>query len=87
MRISPRSYPGDGLLDVQISTGPKSDAFTLIPNIYRGEHLPHPHIKEYRGRKITVNAERSLPVEADGEVLGTTPATFTVLPEVIRLKI
>jgi diacylglycerol kinase (ATP) len=87
MRISPRSYPGDGLLDVQISTGPKSDAFTLIPKIYLGEHLPHPHIKEYRGRRISVDAERPLTVEADGEVLGTTPATFTVLPQVVRLKI
>jgi diacylglycerol kinase (ATP) len=87
MKISPRSYPGDGLLDVQISTGPKSEAFTMIPKIYRGEHVPHPHIKEMRGRRITVDAERPLPVEGDGEVLGMTPATFTVLPEVISLKI
>jgi diacylglycerol kinase (ATP) len=87
MRISPRSYPGDGLLDVQISTGPKSEAFTLLPKIYRGEHVPHPHIKELRGRNVEVDAERPLPLEGDGEVLGTTPATFTVLPEVIALKI
>lgn len=87
MKISPRSYPGDGLLDVQISTGPKSEAFTLIPKIYRGEHVPHPHIKEFRGRVITVEAERPLPVEADGEVLGTTPTTFTVLHQALRLKI
>lgn len=87
MKISPRSYPGDGLLDIQISTGPKSEAFTLIPKIYRGEHLPHPHIKELRGRVVRVDAERPLPVEGDGEVLGTTPATFTVLPEVLTLKI
>jgi diacylglycerol kinase (ATP) len=87
MKISPRSYPGDGLIDVQISTGPKSEAFTLIPKIYRGEHVPHPHIKELRGREVRVDAERPLPVEGDGEVLGTTPATFTVLPEVVALKI
>jgi diacylglycerol kinase (ATP) len=87
MKISPRSYPGDGYLDVQISTGPKSEAFTLIPKIYRGEHVPHPHIREFRGRVVTVNADRPLPVEADGEVLGTTPATFTVVPQAIRLKI
>ena len=87
MKISPRSYPGDGLLDVQISTGPKSEAFTMIPKIYRGEHVPHPHIKEMRGRTITVDAERPLPVEGDGEILGMTPATFTVIPEVISLKI
>lgn len=87
MKISPRSYPGDGILDVQISVGPKSQAFTMIPKIYRGEHVPHPDIKELRGKTITVESERPLPMEADGEVLGTTPATFTVLPEVISLKI
>jgi YegS/Rv2252/BmrU family lipid kinase len=87
MKISPRSYPGDGLLDIQISTGPKSEAFTMIPKVYRGEHVPHPHIKEMRGRSITVEADRPLPMEGDGEVLGTTPATFTVIPEVISLKI
>jgi diacylglycerol kinase (ATP) len=87
MKISPRSYPGDGLLDVQISTGPKSEAFTLLPKIYRGEHVPHPHIKELRGRVITVEGERPLPVEGDGEILGTTPARFSVVPEVIALKI
>jgi diacylglycerol kinase (ATP) len=87
MRISPRSYPGDGLLEAQISTGPKSEAFTLIPRIYRGEHVPHPHIKELRGRVIEVDGERPLPVEGDGEVLGTTPATFTVMPEAVALKI
>lgn len=87
MRISPRSYPGDGLLDIQISTGPKSEAFTMIPKVYRGEHVPHPHIKEMRGRSVTVEADRPLPIEGDGEVLGTTPATFTVIPEVISLKI
>ncbi len=87
MKISPRSYPGDGLLEVQISTGPKSDAFTMIPKIYRGEHLPHPHIKELRGREIVIDADRPLPVEGDGEVLGTTPARFSVVPEVLALKI
>jgi diacylglycerol kinase (ATP) len=87
MKISPRSYPGDGLLDVQISTGPKSEAFTLIPKIYKGEHVPHPHIRELRGRVISIEAERPLPVEGDGEVLGTTPATFSIVPQAISLKI
>ena len=87
MKISPRSYPGDGLVEVQISTGPKSDAFTMIPKIYKGEHVPHPNIKEMRGKVISVEAERPLPVEGDGEVLGTTPVTFTVLPQIVALKI
>ncbi|HEX7463541.1 MAG TPA: diacylglycerol kinase family protein, partial [Actinomycetota bacterium] len=40
MKISPRSYPGDGVLDVLVFKGPKSDSFTLLPRVYRGEHIP-----------------------------------------------
>ena len=87
MRISPRSYPGDGLLDVQINHGPKSEAFTLLPKIYRGEHVPHPHIKELRGAVVEVEGDRPLALEADGESLGTTPARFEILPQVLTLKI
>jgi diacylglycerol kinase (ATP) len=88
MRISPRSYPGDGVLDVLIFQGPRSDAFTLLPRVYRGEHIPHPHIKELRARqRLTVDADRPLPIEADGEVLGFTPATFEVVPQAIRMKL
>jgi diacylglycerol kinase family enzyme len=38
-------------------------------------------------RELVVEADRPLPIEADGEVLGTTPATFTVLPQPIRMKL
>jgi diacylglycerol kinase (ATP) len=87
IKVSPRSYPGDGLFDVQISTGPKAEAFTLLPKMYRGEHVPNPHIKELRGGRVSVEAERPLPIHADGETLGRTPATFTVLHHAITLKI
>jgi YegS/Rv2252/BmrU family lipid kinase len=87
LRISPRSWPGDGLLDVLVMTGPRSDAFTLLPRIYRGEHLPHPHITELKVRSIEVMPDRPWPVQADGEVLGSTPATFEIVRHAIRLKI
>lgn len=87
MRISPRSYPGDGRLDVQISTGPKSQTFTILPKLYRGEHLPDPDIREMVGAEIVVESERPIPVEADGEPLGETPVRVTVLKEALRLKI
>jgi diacylglycerol kinase (ATP) len=87
MRASPRSFPGDGVLDVLIHHGPRSEAFTLIPKMYQGEQVPHPHIKEYRGRTVRISGDPPLPLEADGELLGTTPATFEVLHEVLTLKI
>jgi YegS/Rv2252/BmrU family lipid kinase len=88
MKISPRSYPGDGVLDVLVFKGPRSDAFTMIPKVYRGEHLPHDHVEEFRVKeRLLVEAERPLPIEADGEILGNTPATFEVLAQAIRMKL
>ena len=88
MKVSPRSYPGDGVLDVLVFKGPKSDSFTLLPKIYRGEHVPNDHIEELRvKRAVSVDADRPLPIEADGEVLGTTPATFEVLAQPIAMKL
>ncbi|MEW6060257.1 MAG: diacylglycerol kinase family protein [Actinomycetota bacterium] len=88
MKISPRSYPGDGVLDVLVFEGPKSDAVTLLPRVYRGEHIPHEHIQELRVKHaLVVDADRPLPIEADGEVLGFTPATFEVLPQAVSVKL
>lgn len=88
MKISPRSYPGDAVFDVLVFKGPRSDAFTMIPKIYRGEHIPHDHVEEFRvKRELVVEADRPLPIEADGEVLGTTPAAFEVLAQPIQMKL
>ena len=77
-----------GVLDVLVFKGPKSDSFTMIPKVYRGEHVPHDHVEEFRvKRELVIEADRPLPIEADGEVLGTTPATFEVIPHPIRLKL
>jgi len=86
MEISPRSEPDDGLLDVQVFIGPKTDSFTMVPRIYGGRHLPHRNILEMRSERCEV-AGPSLVIEADGEVLGTTPATVEVLPRALRLKV
>jgi diacylglycerol kinase (ATP) len=87
MQISPKSEPADGALEVLVMTGPKSDAFTTLPKVYRGTHLPHRNIAELRASLVRVEADPPLPIEADGEILGTTPATFEVVPRAIRLKV
>lgn len=86
-RMSPRSWPSDGYLDVLVMKGPKSDAFTILNKAVLGEHLPHPNIVEYRCRTLSIEAERPLPLQADGLVSGTTPVTFELLPQAVRLKI
>jgi diacylglycerol kinase (ATP) len=89
VRLSPRSFPGDGVLDALLFTGPKSDAYRLLPRIFRhGDHVPDSGIKELRARvALRIDGPRPLPVVADGSVLGTTPVTFQVVPRQILLKL
>ncbi|MGH2540612.1 MAG: diacylglycerol/lipid kinase family protein [Actinomycetota bacterium] len=89
VRLSPRSYPGDGVLDALVFTGQKSDAYTMMPRIMRhGGHVPDDAIKELRAKiRFSIEAERRMAVVADGEPFGTTPATFQVVPQQIRLKL
>jgi diacylglycerol kinase (ATP) len=89
IRLSPRSYPGDGVLDALVFTGQKSDGYTMIPRIMRhGGHVPDDAIKELRAKiRFSVDSDRPLALIADGEPFGTTPATFQVVPQQILLKL
>jgi YegS/Rv2252/BmrU family lipid kinase len=88
MQISPKSDTEDGLLDVLVFVGPKSDAFTILPKVFKGSHLPHPNIVELRARRVRVRTGQAMPIEADGEVLGSTAdATFEALPAKLLLKV
>lgn len=89
LRLSPRSFPGDRVVEALVFCGPKSQAYTQLPGLFRhGDHVPHPDIRELKARRrITVEADRPMPVVADGQVLGQTPATFEILPHRVLLKL
>lgn len=87
MKIAPKAAPTDGLLDIQIEHARKREAIAMIPKVFKGEHLPHPDIVEAKRVRCSIEADPPLLVEADGEVLGHTPARFEVIPEAIRLKV
>ncbi|MEX0991986.1 MAG: hypothetical protein WD004_06915 [Actinomycetota bacterium] len=88
LRVSPRSYPGDGVLDVLVWNGPRSDQFTLMSKMVRGEHVPSPHLAELRAKiGVGIESDRPLPVSVDGQVIGTTPAKVVVMPAAVNLKL
>jgi diacylglycerol kinase family enzyme len=89
IRLSPRSFPGDGVLDALVFIGPRSDAYRMLPRIFRhGDHIPDPNIMELRAKlKIDIEAPHPMPVVADGRHLGTTPVAFQVVPQQILLKV
>ncbi len=87
MKVAPRAIPQDGRFSVLAFTGKRSQVFMLTTQLYAGEHLPHPQIVEYQSATCGVTTDPTLLVEADGELLGTTPARFTLLKRALQLKI
>jgi diacylglycerol kinase (ATP) len=87
MRAAPRALPDDGRFNVQAWGGSVTDVVRGGRQLRRGTHLERPDVREWQSTTVTVESERPLLVEADGELLGTTPARFEVLPRLLRLKL
>ncbi len=87
MKVAPRAVPDDDRFNVQLFWGGRSQVFVLTTRIFRGDHLPHPNIAEHQSATVAVESVEPLAVEADGEYLGTTPASFSLLPRALRLKV
>jgi diacylglycerol kinase (ATP) len=81
MKVLPAASMVDGVLDVCIVEALSRPAFLrAFPTVYTGRHATHPKVRMLRAGAVSIEANRSLPVYADGERMGRLPATFEVLP-------
>jgi diacylglycerol kinase family enzyme len=88
MWLAPEARPDDGLFDVVlIGDVTKWDFVTTAPKIYRGTYLAHPKVELVRTQSVAVDAAERLPIELDGEQVGTTPARFEVVPGALRVRV
>ena len=79
VRLAPQAEPGDGLLDlVAIRALRPLAALARLPKLYLGTLAGDPAVISDRGPTIRIEADRAVGVEADGQLLGTTPVSFAV---------
>ena len=91
MKIAPEAKLTDGKFDV-IGVGDLSAVkiFTSAPRVYTGSHLSMDEVSHALARKISVRrADRAAGValEVDGELPGSLPATFQIIPEALRVRV
>jgi len=87
MKISPEADPADGTFDVLlIGDLTKRDLLLTLPKTFRGKHLPHPKAELLRGTRVTVHAPEPLPLQLDGEQPGTSPVSFELVPQALRVR-
>jgi diacylglycerol kinase (ATP) len=88
MMLAPDARPDDGLFDViMIGDVGKVDFLTTAPKLYKGKHVSHPKIEVVRTARVEVDARERLPIELEGEQVGTTPVTFEVVPGALRVRV
>jgi diacylglycerol kinase (ATP) len=87
LKVAPRSLPDDGRFDVQAWGGTATDVVRAARLLRDGSHLQRADVRAWPSASVTVEADRPVAVEADGELLGTAPAVFDVLPRVLALKL
>ncbi|VGO15836.1 Diacylglycerol kinase [Pontiella desulfatans] len=87
MRIAPGARTDDGLLNISIieSLSIFKVITKLFSSIADGTHIDEPEVSYFTGRKIEVHSEPPAPLDLDGELFGTTPATFAVCPRAVEI--
>jgi diacylglycerol kinase (ATP) len=84
MRFAPRARPDDGLLDlVTIEQLAPLAALARLSRVYAGSILEDAAVRFRQCAEVSIEAEPAARVEADGQLLGHTPARARVLPGAI----
>lgn len=87
MNVAPRATVMDGKLDIQVFSGPRRQAFTVMPRVMRGLHLNHRGVRRFEGSQFHLRCPEAWPVEADGDMQGSGEVTGSVIPRAIEFKI
>ncbi len=86
MRLSPGARFDDGRLELcWIEALGRAEVLWHFPRLLRGTFPGHPRVHYQPGSELRVDAPRPEPLALDGDVVGTTPACFRVLPGALRV--
>ncbi|GAA0362107.1 diacylglycerol kinase family lipid kinase [Micromonospora gifhornensis] len=77
--------PQAGRLDaVRVAGVGRLGVVGLMWQVFRGAAAGHPAIHRQEVRRVRIDADSPLPVEVDGELVGFTPAEFSVHPSCLK---
>lgn len=86
MYIAPPADVQDGEFDVVIlGDFTKPELVVNVPRVYKGTHLTHPKVQIHKARQVHAQARERMLVQADGELVGQAPASFHIVPRVLRV--
>jgi YegS/Rv2252/BmrU family lipid kinase len=85
MMLAPEATLEDGLLDVvMVSAISRARFLTLLPTVFKGDHVRHDCVEVLRGTSVRIAASRPFTMYADGDPIAELPVTVSVLPAAVR---
>jgi len=88
MHIAPGAKLDDSLFDVVIMGNfGKLEILKNLPQVYKGTHLSHPKVRLERNTRISIESKQKFRIQADGEILGEGPVSFSLIPQALTLAI
>jgi len=86
MKISPDAVIDDGMFDVcLVNEISRFEIIKFLPKVFSGAHRDHKAFQVIRGREVKIEFEAPTMVQADGEIIGHTPVTFSLIPKALRV--
>jgi diacylglycerol kinase (ATP) len=83
--IAPHASIDDGLLDLCIIEDmPTLEFVALLRKVSQGEHLSDPRVRYLRAASATLEFDRPILVNTDGEVLEAASCEYKVVPKTAR---
>jgi YegS/Rv2252/BmrU family lipid kinase len=88
LKISPDTSPHDGRFDVStFSSRTVWDVCQILFRILTWRRRSTGKLQHFQASRVRVGADPPLPVQIDGEVLGTTPLVAEILPGAVQIVV
>ncbi len=88
MHVAPTARMDDGLLDVlAVRELSLLQALPKLVKLYRGRILGDPAVRHLRAARVRIETDPPVAIQADGQLVGRTPAEFSLLPQALRVVV
>ena len=86
MKLAPRAELGDGKIDVVVvRQATRWQMLKLFTKVFDGSHLALEFVDYHQVRSFAIQADRSGPLDLDGEMKGHAPVSAEMLPAALSI--
>jgi diacylglycerol kinase (ATP) len=83
--MAPRAGLDDGLLDITVVESVSAvEVLCALRLLYNGHIYTHPKVRHHRAARLRAESAHPVPLELDGEPVGTLPFTAELMPGALR---